>query len=88
MKKILSLLVVAGMVFVASCGQSAKQKEAEQKRIQDSIRVADSIAQVEKAAQAADQAKQDSIANAAKQDSIAKAEEANKKPAKPAKKGK
>ncbi|MEI8202765.1 MAG: hypothetical protein WCH34_07115 [Bacteroidota bacterium] len=76
MKKILSLLVVAGMMTFVACGPSQKEKDAAAKLKNDSI-----------AAAQAEQAKQDSIAKAeeamkaaeaAKQDSIAKAEEASK----------
>lgn len=84
MKKLLSLIAVAGIFTFVACGPSAEEKAAEEQRIQDSIaqveqqRINDSIAAVE-------QAKQDSIAAAEQQriqDSIAAAE------AKPAKKGK
>ena len=55
MKKLLSLLVVAGTMFIVACGPSAEEQAAEQARLdslmQDSIakaaeaqRVADSIA--------------------------------------------
>ncbi len=65
MKKLLSLLIVAGMVAFVACGPS--QAELEAKRIADSIRVADSVKKVN-----------DSLAEIARQDSIKKAEEAKK----------
>jgi hypothetical protein len=64
MKKLATLLVVGAVAFMYSCGPSAK--ELEEKRIADSIRVADSLAMV--------QAEQQRIA-----DSIAKAQEEKKK---------
>jgi len=60
MKKLATLLVIGAVAFMYSCGPSAK--ELEEKRIADSIRVADSMAMV--------QAEQQRIA-----DSIAKAQE-------------
>ncbi len=60
MKKFASILVIGAVAFMTSCGPSAK--ELEEKRIADSIRVADSMAMV--------QAEQQRIA-----DSIAKAQE-------------
>lgn len=84
MKKLLSLIAVAGMFTFVACGPSAEEKAAEEQRVQDSItqveqtRINDSIA-------TAEQAVNDSIANAEQtriQDSITAAE------AKPAKKGK
>jgi len=66
MKKLIGLLAIAGMVFV-SCGPSAEEKAAEEKRIQDSIAQvqADSIAAVEAAAAEAEALRiQDSIAQA------------------------
>jgi hypothetical protein len=87
MKKLLSLIAVAGMFTFVACGPSAEEKAAAEQKIQDSIaqveqqRITDSIA-------AAEQVANDSLAAVdAKriQDSIAAAEA---KPAKPAKKGK
>jgi hypothetical protein len=84
MKKLLSLIAVAGIFAFVACGPSAEEKAAAEQKIQDSIaqveqqRINDSIA-------AAEQAVNDSIAAAEQQrinDSIAAAE------AKPAKKGK
>ncbi|MFA6949606.1 MAG: hypothetical protein WCQ70_02875 [Lentimicrobiaceae bacterium] len=49
MKKLSSLLVVAGLATLVACGPSAEQK-AEQARL-DSIRIADSMALVQEAAQ-------------------------------------
>jgi len=60
MKKLATLLVIGAVAFMYSCGPSAK--ELEEKRIADSIRVADSLAMV--------QAEQQRIA-----DSISKAQE-------------
>jgi hypothetical protein len=60
MKKLATLLVAGAVVFMYACGPSAKEKE--EKRIADSIRVADSLAMV--------QAEQQRIA-----DSIAKVQE-------------
>ncbi len=82
MKKLLSLLVIAGMAALVACGPSAEELAAKEKAKQDSIAkaqrevaIADSIAAVETA-------KADSIAAVAKakEDSIAAA--AAKKPAK------
>ena len=64
MKKLATLLVVGAVAFMYACGPSAK--EIEEKRIADSIRVADSLAMV--------QAEQQRIA-----DSIAKAQEEKRK---------
>ena len=64
MKKLATLLVVGAVAFMYACGPSAK--ELEEKRIADSIRVADSLAMV--------QAEQQRIA-----DSIAKVQAAQKK---------
>lgn len=77
MKKVLTVLVVAGMASFLACGPSAEEIAKKEKARQDSI------AAVEK-----EKARQDSIAAAeaeaaakeqARQDSIAKAEEAAKK---------
>jgi len=76
MKKLLGLLVIAGMFTFVACGPSAD--EIETKRIADSTHIADSLA---KEARKADSiAKAEAAAAAAaeaeknKQDSIAKAE--------------
>lgn len=65
MKKLLSLLVVAGLATLIACGPSAEEKAAKEKAKQDSI------AAVQKA-------KEDSIAAAQKaiEDSIAAAQKA------------
>ncbi len=69
MKKIATLLVIGAVAILSSCGPTAK--ELEEKRIADSIRVADSLAMV----QAETQRIADSIAlaqiEAAHKDSIA-----------------
>lgn len=58
MKKIAILLVVGAIAFLYACGPTAK--ELEEKRVADSIRVADSLAMV----QAEQQRIADSIAQA------------------------
>ena len=77
MKKLATLLVVCAVAFMYSCGPSAK--ELEEKRIADSIRVADSLAMV----QAEQQRVADSISKAqaekVKADSIAHADSIAKK---------
>jgi len=69
MKKLATLLVIGAVAFLYACGPSAK--EIEEKRIADSIRVADSLARV----QAEQQRIADSIAmaqaEAAHADSVA-----------------
>jgi len=84
MKKLATLLVIGAVAFMYSCGPSAK--ELEEKRIADSIRVADSIAMV----QAEQQRITDSIAKVQedkkKVDSIAHQDSIAKKLIKPAKK--
>ena len=57
MKKLELILVIGAVAFLSSCGMSSKEKA--EKRIADSIRVADSIAMV----QAQQQHVADSIAN-------------------------
>ncbi len=87
MKKLATILVIAAVAFMTSCGPSAKEKEA--KRIADSTRVADSMAMI----QAQQQRVADSIAKvqAAQKvvaDSLAHQDSIKKhliKPAKPAK---
>lgn len=64
MKKLATLLIAGAVVLMYSCGPSAKEKE--EKRIADSIKVADSLAMV--------QAEQQRIA-----DSIAKVQEEKRK---------
>ncbi|MBM3404962.1 MAG: hypothetical protein FJY10_08755 [Bacteroidetes bacterium] len=69
MKKVLSFILVAGLVAMFACGPSAEEKAAREQAVKDSIAkvVADSIAQVEAAARAkfvADSTRiADSIAN-------------------------
>ena len=86
MKKLATLLVIGAVAFMYSCGPSAK--ELEEKRIADSIRVADSLAMV----QAEQQRIADSIAKVQeekrKADSIAHQDSIAKKLIKPAKKAK
>jgi hypothetical protein len=78
MKKLATLLVIGAVALMYSCGPSAK--ELEEKRIADSIRVADSLAIV----QAEQQRVADSIAKAAEEkrisDSIAHADSVKKFP--------
>jgi hypothetical protein len=75
MKKLLTLAVAASALLFA-CGPSEEELAAKEKAKQDSIRIADSLAAAEAAAQAAEKARQDSIAAAeaakekARQDSI------------------
>jgi len=70
MKKFAIILAIGAVAFLSACGPS--QKELEEKRIADSIRVADSLAMV----QAEQQRIADSIAvaqaEAAHADSVAK----------------
>jgi len=75
MKKLASLLLVAGMVAFVACGPSAEEKAAMEKAKQDSIDAATKAVQ-DSMTMAAEQAKMDSIAKA-QADSIAAAE-ANK----------
>ena len=78
MKKLATLLVIAAVAFIASCGPSAQEKEAQ--RIADSIRVADSMDMV----QAEQQRIADSIAKVQQEkmiaDSIAHADSVKKFP--------
>jgi len=62
MKKIIALSFIAGLIITA-CGTGAKEKEAQ--RIQDSIRMADSLSAIN-----AQQEEADSTANAVVGDSI------------------
>lgn len=85
MKKFLTLMALAGMIVVVSCGPSKEEQEKAAKAKADSIAKAekakaDSIAAAEAEAEALEKAKQDSIAAA---DSIAKANAAPKNTAKP-----
>jgi membrane protein involved in colicin uptake len=68
MKKLLALLLVAGMVAFVACGPSKKDQEAKEKAKQDSIKAAekakkeaDSLAAVEKEKRRMDSLRQDSI---------------------------
>jgi len=84
MKKVLTVATFAGILAMVACGQSAADKAVAEKKKQDSIKVADSIAAATSAANMAaesakEAAKADSLAKIAKADSIAKAEEAAKK---------
>jgi len=63
MKKILTLIAVAGIFAFVACGPSAEQKAAAEKAKQDSMTKADSMKTV--AAAAAAKAKADSMAKAA-----------------------
>jgi hypothetical protein len=84
MKKLLSLIAVAGIFAFVACGPSAEEKAAAEQKIQDSIAQVEQT-RIEEEQAAAEQAVNDSIAAAEQQriqDSIAAAE------AKPAKKGK
>jgi hypothetical protein len=69
MKRLLQLVVVAGMVSFLACGPSAAEQAAEAARI-DSLQK-DSIAKVEEANKAIEMAKQDSIAKAAEATRVA-----------------
>jgi hypothetical protein len=53
MKKVLSLIAVAFMFSLVSCGPSAEEKEAEAKRVQDSIASAESALKAAEEAMAA-----------------------------------
>jgi len=76
MKKLLSVIAVAGMFAFVACGPSAEEKAAAaEKLVADSIATADSLAQVEMAA--AEALVADSLAQVEAtriQDSIAAAE--------------
>jgi septal ring factor EnvC (AmiA/AmiB activator) len=83
MKKLFALLVVAGMVSFVACGPKGPSKEELEKKRQDSIRTADSIAKVE----AEQKRVQDSIAKVEAEakrvaDSIANADKNKKGPKK------
>lgn len=91
MKKLLSVLLAAGVAMLVACGPSAEEKAAAEKKIQDSIAAAqkhidDSLASAQQAAM--EKQKADSMAAASekmKADSMAAAE-AHKKKSAPAKK--
>jgi hypothetical protein len=63
MKKVLALLLVAGMFSFYACGPSAEEKAAQEKAMQDSIAAADAAMKAAEEA-AAQQATADSMANA------------------------
>jgi LPS O-antigen subunit length determinant protein (WzzB/FepE family) len=78
MKKVLGLIVIAGMAALIACGPSAADKAAAEQRVQDSLRtvaIQDSIAAAELAAKEAAELEAQRIA-----DSIAAAEAAKPKP--------
>jgi hypothetical protein len=78
MKRLLQLLIVAGMMFILACGPSAADKAKEQARL-DSLKQ-DSITKVAEAAKAMETAKQDSITKAAAEKAVADSiEKAGKK---------
>jgi len=78
MKKLATVLIIGAVAFMYSCGPSVKEQE--EKRIADSIRVADSLAMV----QAEQQRVADSIAKVQEDkrisDSIAHADSVKKFP--------
>ncbi|MHC1707283.1 MAG: hypothetical protein AB9842_07140 [Bacteroidales bacterium] len=74
MKKLATVLFVAGMFAFFACGPSAEEKAAMEKAKQDSIAAVEK-AQQDSIAMVVEKAKQDSIALA---DSIAQAEAAKK----------
>lgn len=84
MKKLFSLLVVAGMISLVACGPSAEEKAAAEKARQDSINAV--VEQMVADSMAAAQAYQDSVNQAMEKlrvDSIAAAAAAKKTVAKP-----
>ena len=86
MKKILSLVLVAGFTALIACGPSAEEKAAAEKARQDSINVvmAQMAADSMNAAQALlEKARQDSIMMVLQADSIAKAAMVKKPAPKP-----
>lgn len=74
MKKLMALVLVAGMTAFVACGPSKKDMEAKEKAKRDSLRLdsiakvreADSLAAVEKENKRFDSLKQDSIKKARK----------------------
>jgi len=70
MKKLFAMLVFAGMVAFVACGPSAEEKAA--KATADSIKFADSVAQVEAVQQRIADSTAQATAAAAHADSIAK----------------
>jgi len=85
MKKLLTLVAVAGMFTFVACGPSAEEKAAVEKAKQDSIAAADAEAKAAAEAEAAAAEKAAAEATA-KADSIAKVEEEALKGKKAAKK--
>ncbi|MEI6815575.1 MAG: hypothetical protein WCL14_03110 [Bacteroidota bacterium] len=84
MKKVLSLMLLAGMLSFYACGPSAEEKAAAEKAKADSAKAADDAAKAAKEA-----ATQDSLAKVkATEDSIAKAKAAEDSAAAKAKGGK
>ena len=81
MKKILTLVLLAGMASFYACGPSAEQKAAAEKAKQDSIAAAESVNKA--AMEATMQAQNDSLkmaeAEKAMADSAAKSKPADKK---------
>ncbi|MES2590432.1 MAG: hypothetical protein V4608_01020 [Bacteroidota bacterium] len=75
MKKVFTLVAVAGMFTFVACGPSAEEKAAKEKMTQDSIAAVEAAKAAEEAAKA--QATADSAAKFAA-DEAAKAEEAAK----------
>ena len=77
MKKVLSLIAVAGMFAFVACGPSAEEKEAMDKARQDSIETVEKARQ-DSIAQAAEmeKARQDSMAAAQASADTTKTEEA------------
>jgi len=65
MKKLLTLVIVGGMLAFYACGPSKAELEAKEKATQDSIRMADSLAGVEAAAKAVMEAEEAAKASAA-----------------------
>jgi hypothetical protein len=75
MNKITTLLAVALFAVVTACGPSKEEKEAAEKRIQDSIATAEAMMAEQEAAKAAEMLKAQS-ADSTATDSTAKAPEA------------
>jgi len=87
MKKLLALLIVAGMASFVACGPSQKELEAKEKAKQDSIAAAekakqeaDSLAFVEKEKARIDSLRADSIAQVDKKKQNQPRPQGNKKP--------
>lgn len=69
MKKLLTLVIAAGMLAFYACGPNKAELEAKEKAKQDSIHLADSLAAAEQAAKAAEEAAAAAAAAQAKMDS-------------------